>query len=70
MRAWLKEVVATANEHRGRHGGGSGWGAWQIATSIGDVRTELRTEIHQLRVDFEARMASVEAKLDVLIARS
>ena len=31
-------------------------------------RTELGTEIHQLRVDFEPRMSSVEAKLDILIA--
>ncbi len=48
--------------------------AWLIATSIGQVRTDLTAEIVSLEVRMEkrlgaveAKMSAVEAKLDLLI---
>lgn len=51
-----------------------GGATWLIATSIGQVRTDLiaeigavRTEIVSLEVRMEKRLSTVEAKLDLLI---
>ena len=44
----------------------AGSAVW-VATSISQVRTELRDEIHSLEVRIEGRLSAVEAKLDLLI---
>ena len=41
-------------------------GVWFVASEIADVRTDLSAEINRI----EVRLASVEAKLDLLIERN
>lgn len=62
MKEWLESWKAVATIMAAVVGGT----LW-IATSIGQVRTELRDEIHSLEVRMEGRLSAVEAKLDVLI---
>ena len=40
---------------------------WLVSSAIGDVRTELKTDIAAVRTELGSRISAVEGKLDIII---